>query len=210
MREGGRSSDSGLPPRRLPGSKASGTSAGEHLPSQRRDRPGLAPGSLTVLSFGRRAYHRTVPPPLAIDLDGALGDTRPLWNDWLAAAARVLPVDIESLPSDRGAAADTLDAGGGNWRTLLERFAEERAAVYLRPNQDAAAALRDLAGSGARLGVFTDAPLELARVALAQLGAARRVSVIETGTGALDRLRAELGDGAVVVRGRAELVAAAA
>src|SRR5215472_2170138 len=63
-------------PRRLPGSKASGTPAGEHLPSQRRDRPGLAPGSLTVLSFGGRAYHRTVPPaPLAIDLDGALGDT---------------------------------------------------------------------------------------------------------------------------------------
>jgi len=151
-----------------------------------------------------------VPPaPLAIDLDGALGDTRPLWNDWLAAAARVLPVDVESLPSDRGAAADALDADGGNWRTLLERYAEERAPVYLRPNQDASAALRRLAGSGALLGVFTDAPLELARIALAQLGAARRVSVVETGTGALDRLRAELGDGAVIVRGRSELVAAA-
>ncbi len=150
-------------------------------------------------------------PPvlLAIDLDGALGDTRPLWDDWLAAAARVLPVDIESLPSDRGAAADTLDAEGGNWRTLLERFAEERAPVYLRPNQDASAALRRLAGSGATLGVFTDAPLELARVALAQLGAARRVSVVETGTGALDRLRAGLGSAAVIVHARSELVAAA-
>ncbi len=32
--------------RRLPGPRASGTSAEEHLPSQRRDRPGLAPASL--------------------------------------------------------------------------------------------------------------------------------------------------------------------
>jgi len=35
--------------------------AGERLPSQRRDRPGLAPGSLTALLVGGRAYHRTVP-----------------------------------------------------------------------------------------------------------------------------------------------------
>ena len=26
--------------------------------------------------------------PIAIDLDGVLGDTRPLWNDWLDDAAR--------------------------------------------------------------------------------------------------------------------------
>ena len=61
--ESGRSSDSGLPPPppsrpRVP--VASGVVAGEHLPSQRRDRPGLAPGSLTALLVGRRAYHRTV------------------------------------------------------------------------------------------------------------------------------------------------------
>jgi len=151
-----------------------------------------------------------VPPTaIAIDLDGALGDTRPLWNDWLAAAARVLPVDVASLPPDRGAAATALDADGGNWRSLLERFAEERAPVYLRPHQDASAALRRLAGSGATLGVYTDAPLELARVALAQLGAARRVSVVEAGTGALGRLQAQLGDGVLVVHARRELVAAA-
>src|SRR5436309_15829244 len=35
-------------PRRLPGVSASGVVAGERLPSQRRDRPGLAPGSLTA------------------------------------------------------------------------------------------------------------------------------------------------------------------
>jgi len=35
--------------------------AGEHLPLQRRDRPGLAPGSLTALRMGAGPYHRTVP-----------------------------------------------------------------------------------------------------------------------------------------------------
>ena len=35
-------------------------SAWEHLPLQRRDRPGLATGSLTVLRVVGRAYHRGV------------------------------------------------------------------------------------------------------------------------------------------------------
>jgi hypothetical protein len=52
-----------------------------------------------------------------------------------------------------------------------------------------------------RIGVFTDAPLELARVALAHLGAARRVASV----GTLTEVLRELGDGAVVVRSRAEL-----
>ena len=34
--------------------------AGEHLPSQRRDRPGLAPGSLTALRMKAGPYHRAV------------------------------------------------------------------------------------------------------------------------------------------------------
>src|SRR5829696_6209938 len=38
----------GALPRRLPGPWASGSSARERLPSQRRDRPGLAPGSLSA------------------------------------------------------------------------------------------------------------------------------------------------------------------
>ena len=163
-----------------------------------------------MLSCGGRAYHRIVPPAsLAIDLDGALGDTRSLWNDWLASAARVLPLDVDSLPSDRGQAAVALDSEGGNWRVLLERFAEDRAPVYLRRHPEASTALRRLEAAGARLGVYTDAPAELARVALDQLGATRRVAVVETGAGALDRLLAELGQAAVVVQTRAELVAAA-
>jgi phosphoglycolate phosphatase-like HAD superfamily hydrolase len=144
----------------------------------------------------------------AIDLDGALGDTTPLWRDWLEDAARILPVDIALLPPGRGEAAAALDAAAGNWRALLERYAEDRAPVYLRPDASASAALRRLAGDGARLGVFTDAPLELARIALAHLGASRRVTALETGVGALGRLRAALGETAPILSTRDELVSA--
>ncbi len=145
---------------------------------------------------------------LLIDLDGALGDTRPLWLQWLADSARVLDLDPDVLPADRGAAAAALDASGaGNWRTLLERFAEDRAPVYLRPSAEASAALRRLQANGARIGVYTDAPVELARVALAQLGAARRVEAVEAGAGALQRLRDVLGPDAVLIGTRDELTA---
>ena len=137
---------------------------------------------------------------LAIELD-VLGDTRPLWRDWLADAARVL--DVEGLPEDRAAAAAELDArGAGNWRTLLERYAEDRAPVYLRPAAEVSAALRRLQAEGVRLAVFTDAPAELARIALSQLGAARRIDALEAGAGALERLGADV----TVVRTRDELV----
>ena len=133
---------------------------------------------------------------LAIELD-VLGDTRPLWRDWLADAARVL--DVEGLPEDRAAAAAELDArGAGNWRTLLERFAEDRAPVYLRPAAEVSAALRKFQAEGTSIVVFTDAPAELARVALAQLGAARRVDRVEAGTAEIDA--------DVVVRTREELL----
>jgi hypothetical protein len=52
------------------------------------------------------------------------------------------------------------------------------------------------------VAVFTDAPEELARVALAQLGATRRVAAVETGAGALERL----GSDVTVVRSRDALV----
>ena len=133
---------------------------------------------------------------IAIELD-VLGDTRPLWRDWLAGAARVL--DVAGLPEDRIAAAAELDArGAGNWRTLLERFAEDRAPVYLRPAAEVSATLRALHAEGEQLVVFTDAPVELARVALAQLGAARRISRVEAGSGPVEA--------DTVVRSRAELL----
>lgn len=148
--------------------------------------------------------------PLAIDLD-VLGDTHALWNDWLASAQAVLGPDLESLPADRSAAAVELDRrGAGNWRTLLERFTEDRAPVYLRRDAESSAALRTLAARGIAIGVFTDAPEPLARVALAQLGASRRISNLETGSEALERVLATLEPGAVVVKTRAELVELAA
>jgi phosphoglycolate phosphatase-like HAD superfamily hydrolase len=151
--------------------------------------------------------------PLAIELDRVLGDTRPLWNDWLTDAARrfrsIAPLEPADLPRDRAAAAQELDAwaehGVGDWRGALARFAEDRAPVYLRPDAEVSAALRELSARGHRLGVFTDAPESLARIAVAQLGADRRIEALEAGAGALERVLETLGPDAVVVRERAEL-----
>jgi phosphoglycolate phosphatase-like HAD superfamily hydrolase len=150
---------------------------------------------------------------VAVELDGVLGDTRRLWDDFLADAARryasIAPLDPGELPADRGAAAAQLDRwaekGVGDWRSALVRFAEERAPVYLRPNGEASAALRSLAGAGTRVGVFTDAPEELARVALAHLGAARRVEALQAGPEARERLLARLGSDTTVVSTLSEL-----
>jgi phosphoglycolate phosphatase-like HAD superfamily hydrolase len=147
---------------------------------------------------------------LALELDGVLGETRRLWADWLDDAARrfrsIAELDVDALPADRARAAEELDRwadrGVGDWRGALERFAEDRAPVYLRPDAEISARLRELQSAGATLGVFTDAPEPLARVALSQLGAARRVDFVETGAGALERLLDQLGPGAVVVRSR--------
>jgi phosphoglycolate phosphatase-like HAD superfamily hydrolase len=145
--------------------------------------------------------------PVAVDLDGALCDTRPLWNDWLEAVAGTLGIDEAQLPADRGEAAAELDRRGtGNWRVLLERFCEERAAVYLRRDASTSAALRALASSGSSIGVFTDAPAALASVALAQLGADRHVVAVETGVGALEHLLERFNGEAVIVRSRSELI----
>jgi phosphoglycolate phosphatase-like HAD superfamily hydrolase len=150
-----------------------------------------------------QSYKRSA---LALDLDGVLGDTRPLWHAWLADVARRIGVDVDGLGEDRAAAAEELDRVAGNWRALLERFAEERAPVYLRPNADVNASLRRLHAAGVTLAAFTDAPEPLARVALAQLGAARRLTAVETGAGALDQLLARVGPDAQVVRTRDELL----
>ena len=133
--------------------------------------------------------------PIAIALD-ALGDTGAMWRDWLVDARRRYRID----------GAD-LDRELPNWRPLLQRFAEERAPVYLRPDADVSAVLRRLHSSGVRVGVFTEAPEELARVALSQLGAARRVVLLEAGPGALGRVRMKLGDDVEVVDSRSQLVA---
>jgi phosphoglycolate phosphatase-like HAD superfamily hydrolase len=141
---------------------------------------------------------------LALDLDGVLADTRPLWRDWVADVSRRTRVELD-LPDDRVAAAAVLDERLGDWRPLLERFAADRAPLHFRPRSDTAALLRRLQRAGVRLGVFTDAPEELANVALAHLGAARRVET----AGTLDEVLRQLGPGAVVVRSREDLAIAA-
>jgi hypothetical protein len=135
------------------------------------------------------ALEETSMTPLLIELDGVLGDTRPLWDDWVADSSRLLDLGPDALPHDRGAAAAALDEP-----------------VYLRPDAAVSAALRSLASTGTRLGVFTDAPEELAHVAVAQLGATRRIEAIECGSGARDRLRTRLGAAAEVVETKAGLL----
>jgi phosphoglycolate phosphatase-like HAD superfamily hydrolase len=130
---------------------------------------------------------------VAINLDGVLGDTKPLWEAFLKDVSRRAHVDPARLEDELP-----------NWRALLERFAEDHAPVYLRPSAPATAALRRLQEEGVRVGVFTDAPAELARVALAHLGGARRVEALEAGPGALERLLALMPD-ARIVRTLAEL-----
>ena len=145
----------------------------------------------------------------ALDLDAVLGDTRPLWSAWLADLARRARVELV-VADDRGDAAAELDRLVGNWRPLLARFAEDHAAVYLRPNPEVNAALRRLGEGGVRLGAFTDAPAELASVALAHVGAARRLDAFEAGSGARERIVERLGAGTRVIATRDQLLLARA
>ncbi len=136
----------------------------------------------------------------ALELDAVLADTRPLWHDWLADAARRTRVELD-VPEDRIAAARVLDTRLGDWRPLLALFAADRGPLHFRPNPDTSAQLRRLQAAGARIGVFTDAPRELPDVALAHVGAARRIEAV----GTLDEVRDALGGSPVVVRTRGEL-----
>jgi phosphoglycolate phosphatase-like HAD superfamily hydrolase len=139
--------------------------------------------------------------PIALDLDGVLADTRPVWRDWLEDAARRARVPLDDVPEDRIAAAAVLDERLGDWRPLLERFAADRAPLHFRPRAEVSAALRRLAGNGTRIGVVTDAPRQLADIALAHLGVARSVSAV----GTLDDVRAELGSNVRVFHTRDDL-----
>lgn len=137
---------------------------------------------------------------LALDLDGVLADTRPLWDAWLEDAARRARVELD-VPEDREAAAAILDEVLGDWRPLLTRFAADRAPLWIRPRPDTNAALRRFVAAGARIGVFSDAPRELAEIALAHAGTARQVEAV----GTLAEMQAALGAEAIVVRSREEL-----
>jgi len=137
---------------------------------------------------------------IALDLDSVLADTRPLWEAWLEDAARRARVQLE-VPPDREAAAGVLDEALGDWRPLLARFAADRAPLWIRPRAETNAALRRLTAAGARIGVFSDAPRELAEIALAHAGASRQVEVV----GTLESVQAALGTDAVIVKSRRQL-----
>jgi phosphoglycolate phosphatase-like HAD superfamily hydrolase len=139
---------------------------------------------------------------IALELDGVLADTRPLWDAWLEDAARRARVELD-VPENREAAAVVLDEALGDWRPLLTRFAADRAPLWIRPRPDTNAALRRLKAAGARIGVFSDAPRELVEIALAHAGAARQVEVV----GPLPEVEKALGGAAIVVRSREELAA---
>jgi phosphoglycolate phosphatase-like HAD superfamily hydrolase len=137
---------------------------------------------------------------LALDLDGVLADTRPLWDAWLEDAARRARVELD-VPEDREAAAAVLDEALGDWRPLLVRFVSDRAPLWIRPRADTNAALRRLSAAGAQIGVFSDAPRELVEIALAHAGAARQAEIV----GTLAEVQAALGDDAVVIKSRRQL-----
>jgi phosphoglycolate phosphatase-like HAD superfamily hydrolase len=144
---------------------------------------------------------------VALDLDGALCDTRELWRDWLRAAEPVLGFDARELPTDRAEASAELDRrGAGNWRILLGRWTEERAAVYLRRDAKTSQALRALEAAGCEIGVFTDAPEVLAQIALSHVGADRRIAALETGPAAREQILRRLGADALVIETRDELL----
>ena len=76
--------------------------AGEHLPLQRRDRPGFAPGSLTVLLLVTPPYHRPVP--------------RSAVRAWLPVVAwAALIFAFSSVPH--------LGTGLGTWDVILRKIA---------------------------------------------------------------------------------------
>ncbi len=151
---------------------------------------------------------------LALDFDAVVADTRPLWREWLEDAARrfrsIAVLEPSALPEDRAEAAALLDrwaeAGVGDWRGALERFAEDRAPLFFRPVPATNAALRRLRASGAVLGAFSDAPEPLVRVAVAHVGLTRELSVVAAGAEAERRAIGELGAEARIVRSRDELL----
>ena len=149
----------------------------------------------------------------ALDLDGVLGDTRPLWQDWLEDISRRLASIARSsrrLFHTTGAQPPPSSTAGRMQASATGVRRWNGSPPIARPStsdrtQTRAPRCAGCTRQGVRLGVFTDAPEPLARVALAQLGAARRLEAVETGGDALERLLARLGVGTVVVRSREEL-----
>ena len=72
--------------------------------ARRRDRRGRRADRHPARAPARASRARVT--AVALDLDGTLGDTRPLWHDWLESVlAGSLDVDPDALPDDRAEAA---------------------------------------------------------------------------------------------------------
>jgi len=115
---------------------------------------------------------------ISLDLDAVLVDTGPLLRDLLKDAARRARVSLDDVPEDRSAAAAVLDERLGDWRPLLERFAADRAPLHFRPRADVGKAVRRLHAGGTHINAYSDAPRELAELALQHLGIARHVELV--------------------------------
>jgi VanZ family protein len=126
MWERGRSSDSGLPLCGLPGLVGQWRFRVGRLPSQRRDRPGIAPGSLTVLLCGAGAYHSGV---------------------WTSAAVRLwVPVVLWAAVIFAFSSVPDLGTGLGTWDLVLRKLAHAAefavlGALLLRALRDERAAV---------------------------------------------------------------------
>ena len=155
---------------------------------------------------GRGHYHRAGVPALALDLDGVLADTRPLWRDWLEDAGRRTRVELE-LPDDRAAAAPLLDEQLGDWRPLLQRFAADRGPLHFRPHAETAALAAAAPRRRCRGSASSPTRRASSRTSRSRISARRGGS---TRVGTLDEVLAALGGDATVVRSRDELAAAAA
>ena len=109
-----------------------------------------------------------------------------LWAAALTHLARrfaaIRPLDPDSLPADRSAAARALDAwaeaGAGGWRRELARFYEDHARLYLRRDPATGANLRRLRAGGASLAAYGQGPREGSSAVLAFLGLDRRLDAV--------------------------------
>src|SRR3954447_16171161 len=147
---GGRSSDSGRPPPPPSQAAAQWRRGGEASPLTAAGPSRTCTGVPSPLAGWSASLASSPVQAIALDLDAVLADTRPLWRDWLEDAARRIRVELD-VPEDRAAAAGVLDERLGDWRPLLQRFADDRAPIHFRPRAETSAQLRALHAAGVRI-----------------------------------------------------------
>ena len=137
---------------------------------------------MPTLSRRRRRYPAVAVKGIIFSED-ALADTRELWRDGVAHLARrlgrVVPLDAAEVPDDRAEAIEYLERWAGqdaaNWRAELARFYEDHIPVYLRPDPELNAALRQITGHGLRTAAWSPGPPEASLVVSHFLGVARHL-----------------------------------